>query len=389
MLKVKYASKEKIKPADFSKKDIPSFASYNPDLDNITLVGKRLLKYKNIIIVGRGGSVTSFKAFFESLVKDKTTKCVYIVDTADPDFLSRVKKACPIKNSIVIVISKSGQTIDVIENYLYFKNYKSFFITTPNRNPLHRIAEIKNIDVMEHPEIGGRYSGLTATALLPSFLTGIDINNLYKGALKAYFDFAPSKKNNAALKLASSMFYFEKKGFIEIYMPIYSTRLLGFAELIAQLVHESVGKKERGVTIIPVEAPECQHHSNQRYFGGRRNMQGVFLKLEKFSRDEKIKVEKDLKNIAIKSGKLEIIDGITLAKTMNAEFVGSFQDSLNRGMPTSVITLDEINEQSVGYFTGFLHYHTVYLSWLNRVNPFDQPEVESSKEISFKERLKR
>jgi len=34
-----------------------------------------------------------------------------------------------------------------------------------------------------------------------------------------------------------------------------------------------------------------------------------------------------------------------------------------------------------------LHYLTVYLSWLNDVDPFDQPEVETSKEISFQRRI--
>ncbi len=387
MIEIKFSQKIKIKTSDFSKKELPTFAQYKTDLLEIRDFSQKFLKYQNIIIAARGGSITSFRAFYESLAKYEIKKNVFFVDTADPDFLAYVKKECPIKKTLLIVISKSGKTIDVIENYFYFQEYKTIFITTIDDNPMYQVAKIKKIPVLPHPEIGGRFSGLTATALLPAFLFGIDITKLVKGAQKAYQDFLPQKKNNLAQKMAEYLHYFDKKGRGEIYMPIYSARLWGFAELIMQLIHESSGKDKKGPTIIPVSAPESQHHSNQRYYGGKPNMQGLFLVLSDFKNKEKLTIPKPLINISLRGKKFSALNGLSFRRAMEAEFLGNWHDSVKRKLPASLIKMTNIDDFSIGYLTGFFHYLTVYLCWLNKVNPYDQPEVESSKEISFKTRF--
>jgi glucose-6-phosphate isomerase len=387
MIKTFYSRGYKSKLKDFSKKEIPAFAKYSPNIKLIKSQAQNYKKYKNIIIAARGGSITSFYAYFGALNKGLASKNVYFVDTADPDYLYSIKKSCSKKDTLLIVISKSGKTIDVIENYLYFSMFDSVFVTTPDDNPLYKIAQKRGIFVIPHPEIGGRYSGLTATALLPAYLVGIDIDKLASGAKKAYIDFGPSKKNNDALRVASWLYEYDKKGFVDIYNPIYSTALKYFSELIMQLIHESVGKDGMGPSIIPVSAPESQHHSNQRYFGGKKNIQGLFIYQNDFSRNEKLTVPKDISSIPLRGHGLSVINNLELKKAMAAEFAGTFEDSIKRKVPALCISVGKIDERAIGYFTGFLHYLTVYLSWLNNVNPFDQPEVETSKEISFKKRI--
>ncbi|NTU69924.1 hypothetical protein HGB13_03845 [bacterium] len=387
MLKFLYTKKANLKLKDFSKKELPAFATYVPDISFIEKQAKQYQQYKNIIIAARGGSITSFYAFFGALKKNCSIKKFYFIDTADQDYLYNVKKSCSKKDTLLIVISKSGKTIDVIENYLYFSNFDSVFVTTEDDNPLYEIAKIRNIPVLPHPEIGGRYSGLTATALLPAKLAGIDIRKLSNGAIRAYNDFSPAKKTNNALKVAQWLYENDKKGYVDIYNPIYSSGLKDFSELIMQLIHESVGKEGRGPSIIPVSAPESQHHSNQRYFGGRKNIQGLFIYQDDYLKREVIKVTSDISNIVLRGNNLSVINNLALKKTMAAEFAGSFEDSKKRGVPALCVVIGRLNEESIGYFVGFLHYLTVYLSWLNKVNPFDQPEVETSKEISFKKRL--
>lgn len=389
MIKVEFTQNHNIQAPDFSKKELPVFAVNEPDISEIKKFAEPLLKYKNVIICGRGGSVTSFVAYFGALAKFETKKNVHVVDTVDPDYLNYVKENCKTAETIVIVISKSGTTIDVIENYVFFSKYKCVFVVTPGDNTLANIAKINNIAILPHPEVGGRYSGLTATALLPACLVGIDIERLWQGAKKAYQDFAPSEKNNLALMLASFVFENDKKGKCEIYLPIYSKKLVGFSELVMQLIHESWGKQGKGATIVPVDAPESQHHSNQRFFGGRKNMQGLFLKLENFEKEITLVVDKKIKSVTVRDGNLESLDKLSLTNSMLAEFIGNYEDIKKRGVAASFITLNKINAESIGYLTGFLHYLTVYLCWLENVNPFDQPEVESSKEISFSARLKR
>lgn len=388
MIKVKFTQKQNIKAQDFSKKEIPAFASYEPNLEEIKNFAKPFLKYKNIVICGRGGSTTSFRAYFEALKKFNSTKNVFIVDTVDPDYLSYVKKSCPNKETIVLVISKSGTTVDVLENYLFFAKYNCIFVVTPGDNTLANIAKIKNIPVLAHPEIGGRYSGLTATALLPAELMGISVGDLWSGAKKAYKDFAPENKENLAFLVASQVFENYLKGRDQIYFPIYSKALFGFSELIMQLIHESWAKENKGGTVVVVDAPESQHHSNQRFFGGRKNMQGLFLKLENFESKTNISVEKEIEKVTLREKSISFLDNQNLNNSMEAEFVGNFVDAQKRNVPLAVLELEKITAESIGYLTGFLHYFTVYLCWLEGVNPFDQPEVESSKEISFLERTR-
>jgi glucose-6-phosphate isomerase len=387
MISIGYTQSPRISGTDFRKKDLPAFATYKADIREIENFSKEFKKYENIIIAARGGSITSFRAYFEALAKFNTKKKVYFIDTADPDYLKYVKKSCPKSKTLLIVISKSGKTVDVIENYLYFAAYKTIFVTTQDGNPMDQIAQRLKISILPHPEIGGRYSGLTATGLLPAFLIGLDIKKIARGAQKAYADFSPTKKNNAAKKLAEYINYFDRKGFPEIYMPIYSVQLQGFMELFMQLIHESVGKNGRGPTIIPVAAPESQHHSNQRYYGGRKNMQGLFLVIDKYQNKERFEVSTKVGDITLRNLPLSKMTSLKLEDSMKAEFVGNWKDSRKRGVPAAVMHLEKLDEISVGYLTGFFHYLTVYLSWLNKVNPYDQPEVETSKEISFTERF--
>lgn len=387
MLKINYSQKIDFKKNTFTKKENPSFVEFTPGIDEIKSFARKFNKYTNIIIAGRGGSVTSFKAYWNALGKYKSKKSVFIADTTDPYYLSFIKKSCSKKNTLLIVISKSGTTVDVIENYLYFSKFKSVFITTKNNNTLHRIAKEKKIPVLAHPEVGGRYSGFTAVAFLPAYLVGLNIEKICKGAFRAYVDFDHKKTKNLAYNLASYVNFFYKKGYTEIYMPFYSSQLFGFLELFMQLIHESVAKNGKGPTLIPVLAPQSQHHSNQRYYGGKKNMQGVFIVIDDFKNEEKYKVSSDIAGIKLRDKNLSVFSEIKLADSMRAEFLGNWKDSGKRKVPASAIHLAEISEESIGYLTGFFHYFTVYLSWLNNVDPYSQPEVETSKEISFYSRF--
>jgi len=128
MIKIIFSKNSILNLKDFSKREIPAFAKYIPDIDLIKLQASSYKKYINIIIAARGGSITSFYSYFGALNKNRSGKKVYFVDTADPDFLYSVKKSCSKTDTLVIVISKSGKTIDVIENYLYFSSFEIFLL---------------------------------------------------------------------------------------------------------------------------------------------------------------------------------------------------------------------------------------------------------------------
>ncbi len=372
-------------------KELPEFAKYKPNLSEIEKAAKKYMKYKNVIVIGNGGSITTIKGYYNALARAGKKKA-YFVDSGEPDKLNEIAKLAGKKDSIVLPISKSGTNTQMFESFLYFfnKGYKILGVKSKDKGALYEMFDRRKVEFIEHPIIGGRYTGMTPVAMLPAYLLGMDVKKISSGAFDMYKRCDPSTdiEKNPALKISAVCYMLDKEGYEEIFMPMYSYRLFGFNTLIMQLIHESSAKEGKGQTMIGVEAPECQHHTNQRFLGGKRNMLGLFTIVKKQD-DEKIriKVEKGLKNISYREGKLGDLDGNSYADTHRFEYLGTMEDASNRKIPNMTIEVDRVDAYNVGEFVALWQYIAVYSSWLRNVDPFNQPDVEDSKEISFRERM--
>ncbi|MCF7861986.1 hypothetical protein K9M79_07130 [Candidatus Woesearchaeota archaeon] len=343
--------------------------------------------YHNILIIASGGSRTSFYAYYTALKKLRSDKEVIFLDTNEPDYLHLVKKQCKKKDTLVIPISKSGNTVTVLETMSFFKGYDMLAVTNPSEGALQKICEKEGIHIMEHPKIGGRYSGRTATAYVPSIILGIDVNQIEKGAANMISQCRGD--DNPALKVASVLFDLEKKGYTEVFTPFYSTKLFGFYPILVQLMHESVCKEGKGQSFYGDLGPECQHHTNQRFFGGRKNCIGLFFTQKSQDSEDKIEYEKSILDVELGQGKIRDINGILYKDAFKSEFVGTYRDAAMKGIPLINIEVEKVDEDHCGQLITFLHYLAYYSSVLRKVNPFDQPQVENSKKISFSSRLKK
>jgi glucose-6-phosphate isomerase len=364
----------------------PDFTKYAPNLKHMEKILRDTKKIKNIIVAGRGGSITSFQAVYQALKKLETEKKFFVLNSSDIDLMNDIKQKCPPRESLFICISRSGDTVDVIENLLSFQRYPTIIITERNEGALRKIVEKKGISFLELPTINGRFLAVTFATLLPLELASMDSAGFLEGLKDGFEKFAPKAKleNNHALLASLVLDKLEQKGFTEIFMPVYSPRLTGFIELITQLIHECVAKDGKGQTVLAVESPEAQHTSSQRFFGGRQNMAGFFIRVEKHADEEsKLSVPNDLKDIPIKSSVLGALNGLPLHRSMQFEFEGTYHSAVGKDIPSLILTLDKITPYNLGLFTAFFQYLAVYSSWLRDVNPFDQPAVDTSKEISF------
>ena len=371
--------------ASIKKSELPAFAKYKPNFDKMYAIAAKYSDKQNFIIIGRGGSTTSFKAMYHALAEYKTTKKVYFIETTDPDYCAYVKGRCLPNETLVIAISKSGTTIDVIENLMYFNDCEKLIISTPGDNAMANIAKIEKCDFYPHPEVGGRFVAPTEAALLPAAIIYLDTKKIFEGMQKMYELCNPKNPitKNPALNLAAQLFLLERRGYTAVYDPIYCQQLNGFCELIMQLMHETVCKEGKGQTYLTVAAPQSQHHSNQRFFGGRKNLIGLFIRVENFENNPKTPVPEHLKNVKIHDTTLKILDSIPLQKTLEFEYTGVQKDATKRKIPNATITLDRITPESIGELLAFFEYLAVYSALLRGVNPYDQPEVEASKEISY------
>ena len=97
--------------------DIPLLESYDKDyeFDFSKETVKKFSKYKNIIIIGMGGSILGTKSIY-SFFKKKIKKKVFFFDNLDSDLNLKFKKIKKLKSSCFIVASKSGRTIETIIN---------------------------------------------------------------------------------------------------------------------------------------------------------------------------------------------------------------------------------------------------------------------------------
>lgn len=268
---------------------------------------------------------------------------------------------------------------------LAFSNYPVLVITGEKENPLFNIASQKKWNVISHPEVGGRFSGLTSCGLVPAYLMGLPIENIYEGANLGYkqYNNQIGMGSNDALKLAAYFLALEEKGFSEIFASVYSTPLSGFLPLLVQLIHESAGKDGKGQTIFGDYSPESQHHTNQRLFGGRKNIAALFITEEKPEKDIDLEVPENLKDIPLKNKILAILNSISGNKAMYYDMEGVIQNCRAKKIPAIQMLIDTIMPKAIGEFVVFWQYFSVYSALLRDANPYDQPEVEESKKISF------
>jgi glucose-6-phosphate isomerase len=226
---------------------------------------------------------------------------------------------------------------------------------------------------------------MTEVALLPAALVGIDSHSNYEGAHEIYRFFT---EDNDSFRAASILFQLEQQGITDVFMPFYDKHLFDLKHLFVQLCHESFGKDGKGQTYFAHEAPESQHHTNQRFFGGPKNIAGWFLSVEQPVHSLRTIVPKELRDVPIKHQFLSVIDQIPLETALQFECQATMEDARIHGIPLLHQSVVQRTPHEIGRLIAFWQMYAVYASTLRGVNPFDQPQVEASKRISFDKRLK-
>ena len=356
-------------------KDWSEVFDYEEDLIKLKSKLDDLGKFERIIVIGNGGSITSYDAYLLALRPEIKSQTVW---TMDPAYLNAVKESFPNDGkTIVVAVSKSGNTLGQIESLLYFDKYPAVVVTNPESGALSEIAKRLNWKIITHPSVGGRFSGATASALTPAYLAKMDIESIKTGIKSGY------AMKNEAYSLALFYYNLEQDGYNEVYINCYTQPLAGFGNLIVQLMHESVCKDGKGQTFYFAMGPEAQHHTNQRFLGGRKNVIGTFILAKKDFSNLKQSVSEKLKDVHFREETLGILDGISFQDALEAEYLGTKKDSDQNQIPNVTLTLDDVNPESVGSFLSFWHLVAFYSAKLRGGDPFNQPAVENSKNITL------
>ncbi|MGA1793692.1 MAG: hypothetical protein ACMUHM_07060, partial [Thermoplasmatota archaeon] len=237
--------------------EVPAFAGYEADLEGISKAAEGIKGSKNIVMVGHGGSVTTFKGLLGSAGRmHHGERNFFIIDTVDPVHVGLVKAHCTPKDTHVIAVSKSGNTLTVLEVLSLFGGYPTTVVTQPGYGTLRKLAKKNGWSIVDVPEyVGGRFSGGTPSALLPALVLGIDVGAFVKGMKEAY---RSAREDDDIINLAGAFYMIERLGKRTIFMPVYSKGYSAFNDLVTQLFHETLSKGRKGLTLLAYEGPECQ-----------------------------------------------------------------------------------------------------------------------------------
>ena len=337
--------------------EIPLFEIYKKDyvFDFNREIVKKFSKYKNIIILGMGGSILGIKSIY-SFLRKKIKKEVFFFDNLDPNLYLEYKKIKNLKNSCFIVISKSGDTLETITNLsLIFsesllKN-KLVIITELKNNSLVNIGNKLNAEIIEHKDfIGGRYSVLSEVGMFPAALMNLNIakfKNLRKLIGNKHFMFS-------LINSVSSIYTLNAAGVKNSVILNYDSQLNDLCLWHQQLVGESLGKTGKGITPIVSTCPKDHHSLLQLYLDGPKDKFFTFFS-----------------SSPSKSKKLEFI--------LNAQCEATKNIFQKKKIPYRHFIFKKNGEDEIGSVFTFFVLETILLARLMKVNPYDQPAVEQVK----------
>jgi glucose-6-phosphate isomerase len=368
---------EEILKNSFKKDNLFNSLNTNLKIDIRLKNKKNFKKFNDIVIIGMGGSILGADAI-HSFLKGKIKKNILFLDNLDEFQFKKLKK---LKKPLFLIISKSGDTIETLTNLslikkVTFSKKNTIIITERKNNALMEFSKKNNIKIIDHKNyIGGRYSVLSEVGMIPAFLMGLKIVN-FKKNLNLLFN---KKKKLLQTNVSNlSQIYLSKKINSIIFFN-YDKRLIKFSYWCQQLIAESLGKKKLGLLPIVSIGPKDHHSLLQLYLDGPKDK--IFY----------IMSAKSSLNLITENNyfgkKYNHINKKKLSKIILSQKNAFIKELKNKKIPFREIHINKFDEETIGELFGYFILETVLLGKLIKVNPFDQPAVESVK-IYTKKNLK-
>ena len=347
-----------------------------------------------LVVIGIGGSYLGAKAVIDALnnyfynwqskEKRRTPQIVYAGNNISGSYLKQLVDFLEGKEVCLNVISKSGTNTEPAIAFRVLKNWmeaagRIFATTDKARGALRGLADKEGYETFViADDIGGRYSVLTAVGLLPIAVSGIDIDELMRGAQagQTEYDNADFSKNMCYQYAAARNILYNQGKTTEILVD-YEPVLFFFAEWWKQLYGESEGKDHKGIFPAAVHFSTDLHSMGQYIQEGRRDLFETVIHIENSAADMTIGRE------------AEDLDGLNYLSGQGFHFVnekafeGTLLAHLDGGTPNLLIHVEKLDAFHLGQLIYFFEKACAVSGYLLGVNPFDQPGVEAYKKNMF------
>lgn len=261
-----------------------------------------------------------------------------VIDSTDPDQVAEAI-GTDLEHTVLIVASKSGSTVETDSVRRSFAAaFESVGIDPASRmiaitdqgTELDRLASDLGFLATFHadPQVGGRFSALSAFGLVPAGLAGADVRSIVAEAAAAAAELSTDATDNPAVAFGTWLSIGHARATEKLVLAETSPRLRGLAAWVEQLIAESLGKDGQGILPVVVDSPDDIGFSDAR------------------------------------------ADALLC-------LLGPAADPSGLGAPSG---FEATVDGSLGEQFLFWEYATAIAGYSIGVNPFDQPDVEAAKE---------
>ncbi|HEX8843207.1 MAG TPA: bifunctional transaldolase/phosoglucose isomerase, partial [Pyrinomonadaceae bacterium] len=307
--------------------------------------------FKHVMLCGMGGSSLCPEVFRQTFGRQDGYPELLVLDSTDPDALADFAGRIDLARTLFIIASKSGTTTEPLVFYKYWYEQVRTVKENPGENfvaitdPGTLMEQMATADKFKRiflnpPDIGGRYSALSYFGMVPATLMGLDIKKLLDRAesvMHSCSQVVPAADNPGA-RLGAILGECALAGRDKLTL-VTAPEISALGLWIEQLVAESTGKEGKGTVPIanePLGAPGL--YGDDRLF------------------------------ISIAVGKL---GGETEVKLKALEAAGH---------PVVYRTLTDLYDLGEEFF--LWEIATAFAGWRLGINPFDQPNVQESKDAT-------
>lgn len=307
--------------------------------------------FSHILLLGMGGSSLAPEVFQKTFGNAPDYPELFVLDSTHPAGILAVEKKLDLTQTLVLVSSKSGTTLETVSLFRYFwdrigkshDNPGRFFVAiTDAGSPLENLAKEKKFrqTFCSPSDVGGRYSAFTEFGLVPAALIGVDIlsllekgriaseNSLSQGEEKRLSDFILGAAIGELAQHRDKFTFFA------------SDSLGSFPVWLEQLLAESTGKQGKG--IIPI-------------------LEESMMPPDMYGQDR-------------------VFAGLILEGDPSPEWESGLLGLEAFGHPTIRITLKEKRDLGMEVFRWELA--TASVGAILGINPFNQPDVQLSKDLT-------
>lgn len=305
---------------------------------------------RHAVVLGMGGSSLApevFRRVFPPARKGALT--LHVLDSTDPEAVAACEKAAPPRETLYIVASKSGTTVEPQRMLDYFRAVleraegaragSHFVAITDPGSELSRQAQDLGFRraFMNFADVGGRYSALSYFGLVPAALLGMDLKALLERAGVMAEACRPGSLDNPGRALGEALARHAREGRDKLTF-LASPPIESLGLWLEQLVAESTGKEGRGIVPIVGEALKApESYGPDRVF--------AYLRLE-----------------GADNSALDALAG----------------ELARRGRPVLTLPLADVLDLGAEFFRW--EVATAVAGARLEINPFDQPDVQSAKD---------